>query len=168
MDDWRMMPSLTLNYGVRYEFYAPYSEKYGHLAYVGVDPADGFTSMPKEVMAGDAGYPGALVSPWRKAFRPSVALAWRVPKLKQTVVRAGFGMNYTVGEYATFATEMAHQPPFTNEQTNQEANGNSASSHCALTGTCFTLANGFPSAATLGNIAIDPELSAAVCDGVER
>ncbi len=157
LDDWRMMPSLTLNYGVRYEFYAPYSEKYGHLAYVATNPAGGFTTV-SEVTAGTSGYPGSLVSSWRKAIRPSVAIAWRVPKLKQTVVRAGFGMNYTVSEYATFATEMAHQPPFTNEQTNQEANGNSASSACARTVpmTCFTLGNGFPSPATLGDVAIDP------------
>ena len=74
------------------------------------------------------GLPGSLVYPWRKAFQPRVGLAWRVPKIKQTVVRAGFGMNYTVGEYATFATTMAHQPPFTNEQTNQEAAGNTPSS----------------------------------------
>ena len=32
MDDWRMLPSLTLNYGVRWEFFAPYTEKYGRLA----------------------------------------------------------------------------------------------------------------------------------------
>ena len=104
--------------------------------------------------------PGSLVSPWRKAFRPSVALAWRVPKLKQTVVRAGFGMNYTVGEYASFANAMAHQPPFTNEQTNQEASGNSASSACAraVPMTCFTLANGFPAPAALGNFALDPHI----------
>ena len=50
-----------------------------------------------------------------------------MPKIKQTVVRAGFGTNYTVGEYAGFATTMAHQPPFTDEQTNQEAVGNTAS-----------------------------------------
>ena len=157
MDDWRATPSLTLNYGVRYEFYAPYSEKYGHLAYVGTNPAGGFTTV-SEVTAGTAGYPGSLVAPWRKAFRPSAAIAWRVPKLKQTVVRAGFGMNYTLGEYATFASQMAHQPPFTNEQTNQEASGNTASSACARTVpmTCFTLANGFPAPATLGNVAIDP------------
>ena len=79
-----------------------------------------------------------------------------MPKLKQAVVRAGFGMNYTVGEYASFATTMAHQPPFTNEQTNQEAVGNTASSACAQTGTCFTLTNGFPAPATLGNYALDP------------
>ncbi len=157
LDDWRMTSSLTLNYGVRYEFYAPYTEKYGHLAYVVTNPAGGFTTV-SEVTAGTSGYPGSLVDGWRKAFRPSVGLAWRVPKLKQTVVRAGYGMNYTVGEYGTFANQMAHQPPFTNEQTNQEASGNSASSACARTlpMTCFTLGNGFPAPATLGSIAIDP------------
>jgi len=77
-------------------------------------------------------------------------------KLKQTVVRAGFGMNYVVGQYATFATMMAHQPPFTNEQTNQEQTGNRASSACAAAGTCFALANGFPAAQSLGNYALDP------------
>jgi hypothetical protein len=157
MDDWRMTPSLSLNLGLRYEFYAPYTEKYNHLAYVATNPGAGFTSVT-EVTAGTAGYPGSLIAPWHKAFRPSAAIAWRVPKLKQTVVRAGFGMNYTLGEYATFASQMAHQPPFTNQQTNQEASGNSASSACARTvpSTCFTLANGFPAPATLGNVAIDP------------
>ena len=32
MDDWRVLPSLTLNYGVRWEFFAPYTEKYSRLA----------------------------------------------------------------------------------------------------------------------------------------
>ncbi|HUV70991.1 MAG TPA: carboxypeptidase-like regulatory domain-containing protein [Terracidiphilus sp.] len=157
MDDWRVKSSLTVNYGVRYEFYVPYSEKYDHLAYVATNPEGGFTTLT-QVTAGTSGYPGSLVAPWRKAFRPSMGIAWRVPKVKQTVVRAGFGMNYTVGEYATFATQMAHQPPFTNQQTNQAASGNSASSACARTVpmTCFTLANGFPAPATLGNFALDP------------
>jgi len=157
MDDWRLMPSLTLNYGVRYEFFAPYTEKYGHLAEVATNPEGGFTSL-SEISAGASGLPNSLVYPWRKGFRPSVALAWRVPKIKQTVVRAGFGMNYVTGQYSTFANTMAHQPPFTNEQTNQEAIGNSASSACARTVpmTCFTLANGFPAPATLGNYALDP------------
>ncbi len=157
MDDWRMKPSFTLNYGVRYEFFAPYTEKYGHLAEVLTNPDGGFTSLA-EASAGTNGLPSSLVYPWRKAFRPSVALAWRVPKIKQMVVRSGFGMNYTVGEYATFANTMAHQPPFTNEQTNQEAIGNGASSACAqaVPMTCFTLSNGFPAAQTLGNYALDP------------
>jgi hypothetical protein len=156
MDDWRMLPSLTLNYGVRWEFFAPYTEKYGHLADVATDPDGGFTSETEQT-AGMNGLPGSLVLPWHKAFQPRVGLAWRVPKLKETVVRAGFGTNYTVGEYAGFATTMAHEPPFTDEQTNQEAVGNSASSACAQTlpMTCFTLANGFPAPAAVGNYALD-------------
>ncbi|MGA2207732.1 MAG: carboxypeptidase regulatory-like domain-containing protein, partial [Terracidiphilus sp.] len=157
MDDWRMLPSFTLNYGARWEFFAPYTEKYGRLADVATNPEAGFTSETEQA-AGVNGLPGSLVFPWHKAFRPSAGLAWRVPKIKQTVLRAGFGMNYTVGEYADFATTMAHQPPFTNEQTNQEAAGNSASSACAqvVPMTCFTLANGFPSPAAIGNYALDP------------
>ena len=38
MDDWRGQPVLTLNYGFRYEFFAPYTEKYGHLADVVTNP----------------------------------------------------------------------------------------------------------------------------------
>ena len=148
MDDWRMLPSFTLNFGVRWEFFAPYTEKYGHLADVVTNPNDGFSS-ESEQTAGMNGLPDSLVLPWHRAFQPRVGLAWRVPKIKQTVVRAGFGTNYTVGEYAGFATTMAHQPPFTDEQTNQEAVGNTASTACAqaVPMTCFTLASGFPAPA---------------------
>jgi trimeric autotransporter adhesin len=157
MDDWRVLPSLTLNYGVRWEFFAPYTEKYNHLADVATNPGAGFTSETEQT-AGMNGLPDSLVLPWRKAFQPRVGLAWRVPKIKQTVVRAGFGTNYTVGEYAGFATTMSHQPPFTDEQTNQEAVGNTASTACAqaVPMTCFTLASGFPAPATVGNYALNP------------
>ena len=116
------------------------------------------TASETEALGGTAGLPGSLVYPWHKAFAPRVGLAWRVPKIKQMTVRAGYGMNYTVGEYASFANTMTHQPPFTNEQTNQEAQGNTPSSECARSApmTCFTLASGFPSPAVLGNYALDP------------
>lgn len=154
-DDWRVVPALTLNYGVRWEFFAPYTEKYGRLADIATNAAVGFSSETEQT-SGENGLPAALVYPWRKAFAPRVGLAWRVPKVKNTVLRAGFGMNYTVGEYATFATTMAHQPPFTNEQTNQEAAGNAPSTACVQTNNCFTLQNGFPAAASVGNYALNP------------
>lgn len=157
-DDWRALPSLTLNYGVRYEFFAPYSEKYGHLGEVATNPSGGFTS-ETAIQSGQAGLPGGLVNPYRTAFAPRLGFAWRVPKLKQTVVRGGYGMNYTVGAYATFATTMAHQPPFANEQTNQAATGNGTpTSACARSATpnCFTLGAGFPAPAPIGNYAVDP------------
>ena len=84
------------------------------------------------------------------------------------VVRAGFGMNYTVGSYATFATTMAHQPPFANEQTNQEIDANGApTSACAQTDTCLTLAQGFPAPATVGNYCARSALPIAVRADVE-
>jgi trimeric autotransporter adhesin len=78
-------------------------------------------------------------------------VALRLPK--QTVLRAGYGMNYTVGQYGTFASTMArqpmvNQPAFVNEQTNEAAQAGE-----------FTLANGFPSiptAVTPGTYALDP------------
>ena len=155
-DDWRWRPSLSLNYGVRWEFFAPYTEKYGHLAEVLTNPTQGFT-MQNSVQSGQAGLPEALVYPFPKAFAPRLGVAWRVPKLKQTVVRAGFGMNYTVGSYATFATNMAHQPPFVNQQTNQEISSNGTpTTACVQEGTCLTLAQGFPAPAAIGNYAVDP------------
>jgi trimeric autotransporter adhesin len=160
-DDWRVFAQLTLLYGVRYEFYAPYVEKYGHLADVDTNPAAGFTGLT-EVAAGGTGtfsgkLPDSLVFPFRTAFAPRLGLALRLPK--QTVVRAGFGMNYTVGQYATFATTMAHEPPFADEQTNQEANAiGEPSSDCARAApaTCLTLGSGFPAPDTTGNYALNP------------
>jgi hypothetical protein len=157
-DDWRARTNLTLNYGLRYEFFAPYTEKYGHLALVDTNAAGGFTSIA-EVQSGSppsfsGQLPASLVFPFRTAFAPRVGLALRLPK--QTVVRAGYGVNYTVSQYATFATIMAHQPmvnqpSFVNEQTNEVATA------CAPpSGDCLSLANGFPAPATLGNYALDP------------
>jgi hypothetical protein len=123
--------------------------------------ADGGFTGESEVEAGGNGafsgaLPRSLVFPVRTAFAPRVGLALRLPK--QTVLRAGYGMNYSVGQYGNFAATMAHQPPFADEQTNEEAVDNQASSACARTtpASCFTLANGFPAPATTGNYAIEP------------
>ena len=154
-DDWRATSSLTLVYGLRYEYYAPYTEKYGHLAFVDTNPAGQFTNVA-EVEAGGVGpfsgqLPSSLVLPERTAFAPRVGFAWRVPWMGQTVLRGGYGMNYSIGQYATFATTMAHQPPFANEQTNE------AATVCGSTTTdCLSLADGFPAPATLGSYAVDP------------
>jgi hypothetical protein len=158
-DDWRARPNLTLNYGLRYEYFAPYSEKYGHLAMVDTNPVTNSTypalfSVANEVQTGgpwsySGPLPDSLVFPFRVAVAPRLGMALRLPK--QIVVRAGYGINYTVSQYATFATTMVHQPPFANEQTNE------ATIECpSATTDCLSLANGFPAPATVGNYALDP------------
>jgi hypothetical protein len=160
-DDWRALPWLTLNYGLRYEFFAPYTEKYNHLAMVDTDAAKSFPDVAEVQPGAPPSYsgnlPASLVFPFRTAFALRLGLALQLPK--QTVLRAGFSMNYTVGQYATFATTMAHQPTvlkpeFVNEQTNEAAYAGE-----------FSLADGFPSPpspatpttpATPGSYALDP------------
>ncbi len=153
VDDWRIRSNLSFNIGIRYEFFAPYTEKYGHLSMVDTNPGAGFTSLG-QVQAGGVGpgngrLPGSLIYPFRLGFAPRLGMAWRLPK--QTVIRAGYGINYTNSQYATFATTMAHQPPFANLQTNE------VSTACANPAVdCLSLADGFPAPDALGNYALDP------------
>ena len=63
-DDWRVLPSLTLNYGMRYEFFAPYTEKYGHLADVATNPDGGIHQRDRGQRRGHpAALPDSLVYP---------------------------------------------------------------------------------------------------------
>jgi hypothetical protein len=155
-DDWRARPNLTLNYGLRYEFFAPYTEKFGRLAVLDTNAEGGFTDLA-EVQSGgpvpswSGSLPNSLVYPFHLALAPRLGVALRLPK--QTVLRTGYGMNYTVGQYGTFASTMAlqpmvNQPTFVNEQTNEATQAGE-----------FTLANGFylpPTTATPGTYAVDP------------
>jgi trimeric autotransporter adhesin len=152
-DDWRARSNLTLMYGIRYEYFAPYTEKYNHLAMVDTNPNDGFTNVGRvtagQTSANFGALPDSMVYPFRVGFAPRGGFAWRLPR--QTVIRAGYGMNYTVGEYATFAQSMAYQPPFANEQTNI------ANNSCPPPAAdCYSLANGFPAPNLIGDYAVNP------------
>ncbi len=143
-DSWRVLPNLTLLFGLRYENYSPYSEKYDRLSTL--DAGNGFTSVAT-VLSGGVGpytgkFPRDLVYPERDNFSPRIGIAVRAAK--DTVVRGGYGINYANGQYAKFIQEFAFQPPFANVQTNE-----------VTSGAQISLANGFPSPQTEGNYAVN-------------
>ncbi|MBT9332141.1 TonB-dependent receptor [Acidipila sp. 4G-K13] len=145
-DDWRALPSLTLLYGLRYEYFSPYSENNNHLATIDVSN-DFYAVDPSPVLPNGTGtyqgkYPQDLIYPERNNFSPRVGFAWRAAR--DTVVRGGYGINYAVGQYVKFVQDFAFQPPFADVQTNEVTNGAN-----------ITLANGFPSPGTLGNYAVN-------------
>ena len=118
-DDWRVNPNLTLMFGLRYEYYSPLSEKYGHL--VNLDIAPGFTAVAP-VLAGASGpysgaFPNTLVEPDRDGWAPRGGLAWKPSSKHSTVVRLGYGIYYNPTALNRLATELSEQPPFAETQT---------------------------------------------------
>ncbi len=148
-DEWRLRGNLTLNLGVRYEYLSPFSEENDRI--VNLDLPPGFTSPPVPVQVGQSGpynghFPITLVRPDRNNFAPRLGLAWK--PLRNTVVRAGYGINYNTSAYQSIVQNMAFQPPFSTTATNtQSATGQ------------LTLQNGFPPVppgSITNNFGVDP------------
>ena len=134
-DEWRLRANLTLNLGLRYEYVSPFTENDNRI--VNLDVAPGYTAAVP-VLPGNSGpfsgaYPASLLRPDRDNFAPRLGIAWK--PLPNTVVRAGYGMNYNTGAYSAIVQQLAFQPPFSITQTNVQ-------SDAAL----LTLQNGFPAA----------------------
>ena len=153
-DDWRWRSNLSFNLGMRYEYNGPYTESDNRIA--NLDVAPGF-ALAVPVQPGGTGpyngeFPASLVRPDRNNFAPRIGIAWK--PLKQTVVRAGYGINYNLAQYSTMIQNFAFQPPFAEAATNTtDVNG-------LIGGNPLTLANGFPAAGlntVTNNFAVNPD-----------
>ncbi|HTQ97352.1 MAG TPA: TonB-dependent receptor [Candidatus Acidoferrum sp.] len=82
-DSYRINPRLTLNLGLRYDYYGLIQEKHGD--FTNVDPYNG-----DPILVG----PGRLYQPDFNNVAPRVSVAWDVTGHQKTVVRAGFGIFY--------------------------------------------------------------------------
>ena len=82
-DSYRATAHLTLNLGLRYDYYGILQEKHGNFTNINPSTGIGF----------DVGT-GRLYQPDYKNFAPRVSLAWDVTGHQRTVVRAGFGIFY--------------------------------------------------------------------------
>ena len=155
-DDFRVLPNLTLNLGLRYEYFSPYTETNNQL--VNLDHSPDFTTVtpvqPDGTGPFSGKFPRSLVNPDRTMFSPRLGLAWR-PKsnnslLKNTVVRAGYGINYNTTAFGSFANSLSYQTPFAVTQTNIASVQNSNDPGCGtftapgmVNRSTFTLTNAF-------------------------
>ena len=134
-DDFRLRSNFTINGGLRWEYFGPYTEKNNQMA--NLDIAPGLNAVAV-VLPGQTGpYSGAFgdgfIKPDYKLFSPRIGIAWKPFKARQIVVRSGYGMYYNGGVYSTIAQKLVGQPPFavTTQAFNSVENP-------------LTLENGFP------------------------
>ena len=78
-DDWRMLPNLSLNVGLRYEYFPPFTEKRDRIANLDVEPH--FMGVAV-VTPGTRGpytgvFPRGLVEPDKNNVSPRIGFAWR-------------------------------------------------------------------------------------------
>jgi hypothetical protein len=113
-DEWRVRPNLTLNVGLRYDDWEPYTEKYGRMA--NLDLAPGFTAAAV-VTPGATGpwmgvAPAGLIKPDRNNFSPRLGFSWRPFNKRRTVVRGGYSLFYDGSTYSRAPSRLVYQPPF--------------------------------------------------------
>jgi trimeric autotransporter adhesin len=115
-DDFRVKSGLTINASLRYEYFTPYTEKYGHIA--NLDIAPGFTAVSVVTPVGGSigpysgKFPDSLVNSDPLAFSPRLGIAWKPWKQRQTVIRTGYSIFYNGSIYGTFPFRLSSQPPF--------------------------------------------------------
>lgn len=114
-DDWKVMPRLTLNLGVRWEPYLPPIDKNGTL--VGFNLANpNFQSViapnaPKGMwFGGDPGLQDSVFTKNMKDFAPRVGFAYNIFGNGKTVVRGGYGIFYGYPEGLLYQRTDAMQP----------------------------------------------------------
>ena len=156
-DDFRVASGLTINGGLRYEYFGPFTEKNNRLVNltgvgtqttsVGcVTPTGVSVQTSVGLLQCAAGPTTSLLHADHAMYAPRFGVAYRPRWVKDTVLRAGYGINFNTGQFATFARSLSYQSPFAAAQNNVLAtNGNNTGCIAATTGTPsnLTLANGF-------------------------
>ncbi len=150
-DDWHILPELTINTGIRWEYGAPITEIHGRL--VNLDVAPDFGAVRPVLGSDPVGpvtgmhYPSSLIRPDRRGFEPRVGVSWRPIPAASVVVRAGYGIYDDTSVYLTSALQLTQQAPLSKSLSVQN------SARCPL-----TLAIGFNpcSSITSNTFAVDP------------
>jgi Carboxypeptidase regulatory-like domain len=123
-DSWHVRPSLTLNYGLRWDRVAPWSEKYNQIStFVAGAQSDVFPGAPAGILyPGDPGIPNTLAPIGNLHFAPRVGLAWSPQAASgsllekilgapgTTSIRTSFGNFYTAIDALSVGVLAANAP----------------------------------------------------------
>ncbi|MBV9937593.1 MAG: TonB-dependent receptor [Acidobacteriaceae bacterium] len=109
-DQWTVSSQLTVNLGVRYEYFAPYIETQNRMADLVLD--SGSSLYGQYILAGDKRLPRSLIYGNGNNIAPRVGLAWRVPNAGDLVFRSSFGIFYAQDEGTGVTNRMTSNPPF--------------------------------------------------------
>jgi len=109
-DQWTVTPSLTVNFGLRYELFFPYVEAHNKMANFIVDPGD--PRFGNLVFAGDPAKPRSLQYLDKNNFAPRVGFGYRLPGAGALVVRGSYGVFYAQDQGTGVTNRMTSNPPF--------------------------------------------------------
>ena len=105
-DQYRWSPSLTLSYGLRYEWFTVPTEKLGRIS-----------NLRKLTDAAPTVGDPLFENPSHLNFAPRVGLAWNLGGDQTTVLRSGFGIFYEPIRQNIFGYRVRIQTPFTTVRT---------------------------------------------------
>lgn len=146
-DDWRMTSHLTVNFGVRYEYFSPIKEKYGRLSDLLFQP--GFASAIVVTGQNPGNLPESLLRADANNLAPRLGIAYRPWSQRSLVFRAGYGIFHDGNIYSRIFPNLASQPPFAE-----------ASTLITSPTQVLTLQNGFPAVSPnilKNTYAVDPD-----------
>jgi hypothetical protein len=124
-DDWRIIPALTFNYGIRYEVNSPITDAQNRLSniepnrfVVASDAAGRISPLAKDLLplipvpvvtSKDTGHDRSLQMPSYNRIAPRLGVAWAISD--RTVMRAGWGLFYNQAAYS-IQTALTENLPF--------------------------------------------------------
>ncbi|HEY3836303.1 MAG TPA: carboxypeptidase regulatory-like domain-containing protein [Bryobacteraceae bacterium] len=111
-DDWRATPHLTINVGLRWDYFGRPLSEGNPPAFDDFAIGNGGTYLvSQQIFPGTAGYPQQLVFNDYGDWGPRVGLSWN-PGGGKLVLRAGYGL-YFSPEITNSYTDLTFNPPFT-------------------------------------------------------
>jgi hypothetical protein len=118
-DNWQRSAKLTINMGLRYELWLPYTEINGQMSDLNLLNGSSLTGANFTgvvgVQPGQPGVPAGLLKVDPGDIGPRLGFAYRVEP--NTILRGGYSITYNAASYASIARELVGQPPFGQTET---------------------------------------------------